>query len=1043
MKRGLRIFIFMSVIGLTTCLAHGENMFFNSSFELGEKGYTTVRRSEYKPGSEINYKRAGVSQDDSTAFHGDNSLKLSIDPSDGVSVSSHEVVLKAKMRYSFSFYAKTNGEKVALQAVFLSTMGGWRIAGNWKDFTIDGEWKRYETTFTTKDKFQYDYEKDHYLFLKFPFGQKSLATVWLDGLQLEEGGVTAYAPARNIEAAVYAPSQLLDNAGMKGAFRVISYNQSLTSHDLTLSLDDEFFKKRLERKDFKIDLPAGKSVSRDFCFDAKRLGAMSVTTNVDNDKCAYCSAAYFVRTLSPLKSYGKGFQVGVMAGCLESIVTKRRDDSSEPFDLVWYDGFGAPGQLARFARLSGSTFANSYGSSTPFFTPTFEPERDKFQWTLADIFVKEAEKNNLAAIAALPSQGFLRIENGYPQTPDWLRQLDRGGKPDGSDLGGWRPTSIMPPADVLEAQCAAIASRYGDKIKAYEPFSEANGYIPAKCAVEYVAAVYNGIKKNAPAAEVIGIIGTEDAGSNASGYFAECIEAGEAKYCDAYQFHPYIARMDDSPVSAMKLIRSLREVTRKNNATKPLWDGEVFYLLPTQQAHGTLEMTFAGDAVARRLLIDMGEGVDRSSPLTLRHLFQSPSRPRQSSFYLSDERNPSDRFAAFSAVARFTTGAEPVRTLELPGKVLCYVFRNDAKLFNVIWAIRDKGVMKLALPDNTKVTVYDLFGNEVKSGQGELALTLDRNPLYLEWKGAAVEEIVSSFERAKYERENPFVVTDPKMTRNSEGKLCVGLTLRNETAEKLSGTVRVNNLEWLMDGGGDVNYGEINGVDQKTALIPIQLNPNAPNKFTVKVLVSAKNKIFSYEKTLSNVNQLEVNAGSWTAPIPIIGEKDISARDFGASFALSRDGDDLLVKLSVVDDKRSASTKPNRPYESDCVELFLDLEPLKGDLEYMARHNEQCFQLIVPTHAASEAKAMRIVYGKLTDAAPLTVKADVNDVLGGYETTIRVSLKSVMGDIVGKSLGFTLAVNDNDDGKYKYNLTWTGTKNYCDRSGYATLYFMK
>ena len=164
-------------------------------------------------------------------------------------------------------------------------------------------------------------------------------------------------------------------------------------------------------------------------------------------------------------------------------------------------------------------------------------------------------------------------------------------------------------------------------------------------------------------------------------------------------------------------------------------------------------------------------------------------------------------------------------------------------------------------------------------------------------------------------------------------------------------------------------------------------------------------------------------------------------RIFQLLFSLSRNNNDLLVKVKVIDDKRSSSATTTRPWEGDSVELFLDLKPLDGDHNCMELHHELCFQLVVPTNDNGKVEVSRVVKGKLVNTKPLIgIKADVKNTAGGYEANILIPLESILGELQGKNIGFTLLVNDNDKKKYKHNLTWTGKKNYCDRSGFAILF---
>ena len=1031
------------------------NLLFNSSFELGDKGYACFTEIPYVFGEKINYKGSPISIDNSAAFTGEKSLKISINTNTILRLNVHEVELQLGQKYSFSFYAKKLGDKkITLITKFASVLGGWRTEMTTNtNIIIDGDdWRRYGFSFVVTHKPQYDHEKYYVPYMIINPCQEE-SQLWLDGIQLEQGEISDYAPAGELETAVYAPALLAGQDQLEGQLQVISYQKKITDQALALHLEDDFFGTVSGKQEYRMDLPAGKSITRNFTFAGKRFGSFRIN-------CVPCStdfsSACFIRVAKPSnKVFGKGFQPGMQAGCLEPLRLENNTWGNKTLpSLRWNDNLGAPGNTARLVRLSGSTFAHPWGSFTPFYIGLLEPEQNKFNWELADQFITAAEQNSLAPVVCIPSQSLVAERSGKDagkQLPDWLRDMDRSGNPKGMTLGDWKIIKIvLPPPEIIEELFTALAKRYGNRVKAYQLFPEANGYMQPKHLIEYMKAASKGLKKTSSESMLIALTPTEDFTSEVEGFFSKCLALEAANYCDVYAVHPYRARMDDSPVSAMSGIRNLWKIMETFNAKKPLWDTELYFLLPTTPSSG-LEDGFTADALARRLLIDMGEGLSASCPLHLSYMIHNPLLPHQSFYSVWGGSIPSDRFAVFSAAARFATGAEPVKTLELPHNVLCYVFQNDGKYFSAIWSIRDKATARLALPQGVNAVVYDIFGNEIKAASDKLELVLDRRPQYIEWrKTSDAAAIIRTIETAVIESEKPFAISSPRLVRDNSGRLCCGITIRNETTDSLEGTVRISSKH-LEHGGDSASYGVIPSNQRKIVLIPVELKPDAPEYFDIKVLLSGKDRIFSFNEKLKNIKQLEVKNGTWTGNIGVENilfnyeknnEKITSPRDFAAAFTLSYSENDLLIKVKVSDDQRSPSQNAKAPWEGDCVELFLDLKPLDGDLHDMTRYHDQCFQLLIPGDANGNVKALRIASAKVTTTAPLdNIQADVKSSAGGYEMDIRLPLGNILGQLKGQCIGFTLAVNDNDGGKYKYNLTWTGKQNFMDRLGFAILYF--
>ncbi|HBE03310.1 MAG TPA: hypothetical protein DC049_12670 [Spirochaetia bacterium] len=1025
------------------------NLFYNSSFELGDKGYACFTEIPYVFGEKINYHGSPMSIDYANAFIGEKSLLLSIKANTYIRLSVHEMELQQGQKYTISFYAKNNQEKCVLRVNFASVMGGWRSALSTNIIIDSPDWQRYSCSFVINQKPKYDFEK--YYIPYFMNMKTNAAQLWLDAMQLEAGDLSAYSPARPLECAVYVPGLYTQEEQLKGSLQVISYQDMIAARKISLTLADNFFNKTIGTQEYQLDLPAGKTVSKDFISENKRLGSLRLCPDT---KDAVYSSAYFVRIVKPGKKWGNGFQMGMHTGVLERMRLENNVWGSQDLpSLRWNDNLGAPGSTGRLVRLSGATFAHSWGSFAPFYLGLLKPEKNKYNWILADSFIEEAEKNSLAPIAVVPTQSLIAERSGKDSgkmLPAWLRDLDTMKNPKGTTLGDWKMMKIiLPPPEIIGEFFSAMAKRYGSRVKAYQLFPEANGYMQAEHFIDYIKAVYQVLKKENQENKLIALTPTEDFDSQVEGFFSKCLALGAGNYCDIYAVHPYRARMDDSPLSAMKGIRNLWGIMDKYNEKKSFWNTELYYLLPTVPSDG-IEMRFTADALARRLIIDMGEGLTVSCPLEAGFMFHNPDLEHQDFHPVFGGSVPSDRYAVFSAAARFLIGAEPVKTLELPRNVLCYVFQNDGKYFSAIWSIRDKVKAALTLPPGTSAVLYDIFGNEFKTAADKLEIALDRSPQYIAWQKAAdASLIITAIASAVMEGEKPFALSAPKLVFNKKSELCCGVILQNETAGALEGMIRINSKD-LERGGSGLSYGSIPSGQSKNALVPVEIKPEAGEYLECKMIISGLDKVYNFTEKIRNVRQIKLQENNWTDRMNI--EKILfhyekkpqisSPQDFSADFSLSYSASDLLIKVKVCEDGRSGPTDSSSPWDGDCLELFLDLNPPAGDLHDMNRYHDQCFQLLIPSDKEGKAKAVRMQSGKAGAADPLVnIQAEIKNSASEYEITVRLPLKNNIGALKENCIGFTLAVNDNDAGKYKYNLTWAGEKNFMNRSGFALLYF--
>jgi hypothetical protein len=1021
-----------------------KNMLYNSSFELGSKGYTCSERINCKSGNSIHdYKGSAMSSDDSTSYAGKKSLKLTLYPKTSISFTSHEVKLDSGKKYTFSFYAKSNAD-LKMSLYFASVRSGWRAEKRQTIKVRGSDWKRYSYSFTVKHKPIHEHEKYYFLLVNIE-AKTAKSQIWLDGIQLQEGKMGEYAPARPVEAAVYSPKMFIDNQEFKGTFEVISYYRQIQNHSMTLSLDDCFFNKTIEKKSLRLDLPKGEAVSKEIHFKSKLLGAFKISCGKAMSPFA---AAYFIHIKKPSrKVYGAGFQPGMQAGALEHYRNTHDRQS-----VYWNDVFGEPGSLAEQIKLTGATWVHSFSVFAPFYIGLIKPEKDKYNWSFADQYVENAEKNNLSPFILVPAQSLLTNKRGKKQgklMPEWLRKLDRFGKPEGSRLGDWEGICIvLPPPEAIADFFGVMARRYGKRVAGYQLFPEANGYMRPKHIVEYMKHVHKEIKKVNPDAKFIGLTPTGDNGSGFSDFFDECLSLGAADYTDAYSYHPYKTRMDNSPISAMKGNRTMQELNKLKGGKKELWNTELYYLLPVQP-EDKYENAYGADAVARRLLIDMGEGLSASSLMNYTFFYENPLLPHQQYYSLFGGIIPSARFAVFSAFARFATGARPIKTLELNnGDVLCYLFYNDGKLFNAIWSVGEKQIMDIPLPEKLNPVIYDIFGNEIKIDKNKLKLELNRNPLYIQWenesKSLNPEIVIKTLQNAKIESKNRFGIIGPRLTVDRDGQLCAGLIIQNNTSVKANGKVRLLSRQMGIK-CGDLKYENISPHEKTKLFFPVKLWRKTPEKIEVNILLDSDGQILNIKRTMKKIKRLDIKNDAWTKEIPLTKinynyQKNSSVENFACAFSMTHNKNDLLMKIKIEDKNICLSKDPKKPWESDSVELFFDLNPLAGKQNHYSNYHDNCFQLIIPAMFSGNKD---ITLRKMPDS-PITLKnieVNVRKTESGYEMNICLPLGNYIGNLGGKSIAFTLAVNNTDNGVYKYNKTWVGNKNYKDRSDFCIIYF--
>ena len=641
----------------------GENLIFNSSFELGDKGWIGGRGCLASEAGEYKYSGPVISADTKEAKFGKSSLRADNRNADQIGVGSHDVNVFEGKKYTLSVWAKSDssGCPVIIRAQrrgFVNNEILMNFSKSCISANLTADWKRYSYSFVSQkgtsayyitleagqsvNMPEYNDLLNNETVYSFP------AQIWLDGIQFEEGELTDYKPANAVEAAVYAPEIIAGAEKVSGQLSVISYGRGIKDFPLTLTLCDSFFHKSIADQKFLFNLKEGEAEKKDFNFALSRFGAFTVSTSLqpepaDNEwrpetgrpdappvtkrsmsDLAYQSEAFFVRVWEPKKWSGKGFRIGAQRGInnLSDIHYGKVKNGAKAFRN---DIAESPDSAAEKARLAGCLIWREWGGDDCLGNwRTAEPQEGKFMWSRWDKSVDALRKRGIDIMVCL-----LGDINSKKYRPDWALSRSIPFAFEDPEVeshervyhGKYFEASVPQPED-MKRFISALVSHYKGKVKYYEFLNEAN-YISAGLYMKYLPDAYKAIKKADPSAVVAGMSGTEDRGADAEGFISSCLKLGAGKYCDIITYHPYGARADDSPVSSIKMTRIVKNALAKQGAKHPLWNGELFYLdAKTQPSHVKYHNDWTADAIPRRFIVDMGEGLQASCPLDFKQFGQ-------------------------------------------------------------------------------------------------------------------------------------------------------------------------------------------------------------------------------------------------------------------------------------------------------------------------------------------------------------------------------------------------------------------------------------
>lgn len=999
MKRSLSV-----LAALLPAVLFAENLFYNSSFELGANGWTD---------GTVNYKylldpkapplRAIDSTD---AVHGGKSLRITTNksyyPNGSWLVCSPDVKLEPGKKYTVSFYAKGAKPGTFSTLVRSNHLEYWATAAKNRTFRLTPEWKRYSFSFVHQPKGVYASRPgfDHY-FLLFMFSDKE-NEIHFDALQMEEGELTDYKPASDVEYMVRLPTEYLRDAADRIQVDVTArfYGPAHASKHKLL-LIDSWTGKTLQSKEISFDLKEGGEQTCQAEFTGIPFGGFQVRL----DDVSSRIGADFVRVVSNNKVLQKNtFTLGL--GTYSALGTAWKNGQAKGVEDIACVNPSYSEDDGELVRLAGSLVAKDFsGLNGSLFM--IEPEkRGKFDWTYMDKYIQRCRELKLKAIMGIAAQTLMtynKKDTGF-FVPQWLRQLDTTGHPEGQCHGVWHHIKVvLPPPEVIGEAAGAIAERYGDDIYIFRLFPEVNGYMTLKQLCSgYAQSFYENVKKANPKILVNTLGPTEDKGAVMGGYFKEFLELGGEKYSDLYSFHPYSATQDDSPVSAMERIDSFRQQMKKRpEAERPLAELECFFLHPNPpNAMNSMEKEiFPPENIARRILVDMGEGLLASTPLALVHLHKTCLLHETMSrkwFRMV----PDARFAVHSAMGRFLNGAVKPARVQFPGKELCYVFENHSRPYSTIWNIGGKSQMTLKLPEGVSCKVYDMFGNEAMSVKDTLTLMLDRVPVILEWSEGA--DPAAIHKAGSYVPQEFAEVYGVKQMKDGAGVL-----LSNRTGKPLSGFLRI---ESDYCSPVKTSFVDLKPYENTIVTLPTVIREDAPARFPVTVVAVAEGRVLTFDCELRKV------------PVLKVGEKPQEVSIGQHAMTLQRQGDELKFKFRLIRPEVTMPKDEKTPWTGDSVELFFDLAPELYNPKEPERYTPQCVQFIIP--AVRAGNVTPVENNNHSGLKLRDVRADLQS--GFAEVTASVPLSEKMRFTVQLNVGGKTTV-------------YSGSANFRNRGGFVIL----
>jgi hypothetical protein len=306
------------------------------------------------------------------------------------------------------------------------------------------------------------------------------------------------------------------------------------------------------------------------------------------------------------------------------------------------------------------------------------------------------------------------------QTPVW-----HSSKPEQASYYGPGAAAMPRNLPAFRNYVKAVAKRYKGRIDAYEVWNEPSaGFFtgtPAQM-VTLTREVRAAVKSVDPRALVVAASSpvrrpTQRTWLNA--YYA----AGAGRYVDVVNVHLYPDHTG-TPETALSLLAQVKATLARNRVSKPIWNSEVNYGLPTGgsgRAARPIADTIAAGYVARTYLLDAAAGVSRV------HWYTWSNSSIFGINMTTPSGTPTAAAKAFTVTRGWMVGARVVGCAPSKTGVYTCTLKYNRGYGKVMWAAKRSAAMRT--PANT-TAVLTLDGRTLKSRPGQ-RLVLGPQPVLI------------------------------------------------------------------------------------------------------------------------------------------------------------------------------------------------------------------------------------------------------------------------------------------------------------------------
>lgn len=1064
-KRKAVLGVFLTWV-LMVGTAQATNLLRNGSFEVGTFGWTWETGGDYDhPDAAV---RPQVDRTTPTAARELGGASVRLEFVEGVRSFTFRngiAAVKPGVKYTFSFYARSDP---GCRAEALAC-DGFQIYHRLVQtgYAIGPQWQRYTANFTPISRYVYvcvwDYTgKPH--------------TLWLDGLQLEEGQATSFVGWRPVEAGVM--SDQLHNTYHVGdkvspRFYFSQHDGKGGAYTLAYRTEEALTGKVIGEKRKTFTLNAGAAVAEDSCpylLPSDRRGIFKTTVQVLKpegdviDSCEYIYAVF--GPLPPAKQF--------------------MEDSLFAVDHLTI-GLAAAGRdsVESYFKMASEIGVRWNRDETLRFR-TVEPVKGEFhlddgRWRLADRY----------KIGLMPTLG---VELGTGYIPTWARTDQYSKLPsirasDGRVLPAYEEMGRTVNLDAWYGYVYNTVKHFKGRIKYWEVLNECYGWPEYP---DYLRVANKAIKDADPEAKTLCNIMLCEFDL----WKKRVKQEKEYPNFDILSLHIYQQPENCTPPdlcvpSFEQVFAEARAMLRELGSEKPVWETEggftwdsyYSHILPLPSSRELYDSMWPGfpPSVDKRQQQVLAAAYNTRKIILYTHLrcgkyfyftFNHGGCMGRYDSLLEFDDTPKMAYIAYGQSVRMLEGAQPLKKLDLGEKVHGYVFRKGGDLIATIWNTDDRDAfLNLRLPGQG-MQVLDMLGNPVKpeASGGVTSLPISGAPLYVVGRQTSEANIVKAFEDGEAVGLVPFKMAVELARDPQSGNPAAAVLVRNVGTRGMTGEFRIAGYpeEWNPL-RSSITIGPVATGKVAIGYVPFPGIRDEGEPVYLKAFHSLGEELLEAGRKLPKVALCprlptapridgDLAAGEWdSAAMLRINQKDQvvldideetyrqyseartwqGPQDLSADVYVTWDAAALYLGAHVTAPRLIQNkADPSKIFNSSCLELFLSLNTLANAWDYLYKPSD--YHLLFAPAAPGNPKECQYAVREMDKPMRLTgVQVASRAVTGGWQMEVRLpwaNFEEFRKAQPGSVIGFDVAIDSVlKNGDRQYQMAWAGTAQNCAR----------